>query len=96
MNVEIKGKKKNGNKNETSISEKLDRLTSMVEEIQNWRLCTESYPVKNLLKVENKTLVIPITNSSNLDGWTFGNYRTVILDYIFRVFDFRHNTHYDL
>ena len=76
MNVEIKGKKKNGNKNEISISEKLDQLTSIV-------YCWHSYPVKN---IENKTYTIPI-NSSNLDGWTFGNYRTVIVDIFFRLFE---------
>ena len=70
MDVKIKGKKKNGNKNEISISEKLDQLTSIV---YCWHM---NDPVKN---IENKTYMIPI-NSSNLDGWTFGNYRTVIVD----------------
>ena len=96
--VEIKEEQKIGTKNETfSISEKLDRLTSIVEENQNqinymkwWLFCSQSYPVKN---IENKTYTIPRPwlneSSSTLDGWTFGNYRTVIFDNISKLLNFR-------
>ena len=81
--VKIKDdEQENGNKNETSIiSEKLDRLTSLVEENQSQikLLFCSTNPVKN---IENKIYWIQRSSSIlnyTLEGWTFGNYRTVIL-----------------
>ena len=83
MEVKMKGEQKNSKRNSEEINEKLDNLTSLVEENQNQirLLSCWANPVKY---IENK--IYWISNSSFdhnytlKGGWTFGNYnrRTVI------------------
>ena len=91
--VKIKDEPKNGKRiiNLKEISEKLDNLTSLVEENQGQIRSLSCWAkfVKNVKNIENK--IYWISNSSSVHnyklegGWTFGNYnrRSVILT-IFR------------